>query len=128
MGQLVGVIVNILKYRSYSLLTADGCPKGTVEFAKLADRGSSRSMPKSKCNVPEATPYRLTQNGTGSRPSSAGEGKIDGMLLDNPQVVGGCHLVQRLPRTVEGHLPVDRTPNRTRFSARVHVVLVLCSI
>lgn len=92
-GQLV--TASILKYRNYSLLFADGSPKRTVDFAKLVDRGSSRSMPKSKYDVHEATPHLLTQYETGRRPGPASEGKIDGMLLENPQF-----LCRRLsPRT-----------------------------
>lgn len=93
----------------HSLLLADGDPGGPVQFANSVDQRSSKSMPKSKYDVP----HLLMQYETERHAGPESEGKVDGTLLEHHQVFEGCHLVQRLPRSVERHDSVDGPSRRT---------------
>lgn len=111
--------------QSHSLLLADGDPRGTVWFVKLVDYGSSRSVPKSRYHVLEATPHLLVQDETGRHAGRAIEASSMASFSSIIKFEEAVTPVQRLLRAVEHYNPVAgstcRTPWWTRFCARVHV-------
>lgn len=90
MGQTPTLSENTFKDQNHSLLRADGDPRGTAQFAKLVDQGSSKSMPKSRYDVPQF----LMPDKTGREPGTARQRKVDGIFQGHRQVAEGCHLVK----------------------------------
>lgn len=76
-------------------------------------------MPRSKCDVLEAMPCRLTRDKPGRDAGPTSEGKVDGVFLEHSQSV------EFTSRIVEHHVDVRdasyRMPWRTRLLARIQV-------
>ena len=103
----------------YSLLFADENPKAIVQFAKLVDHvAQDRYRGADTISVESHRKFSCVVKRK-AHAGPANEGKVDGTFLEYRQVVEGCHLAQRLPRTVERRHAFADSTTRNNTSDKI---------